>query len=250
MIRDVFHSVVGIYTGNHGHCDDNTNNTNINRSFGELIILNEIEWLSVLHLAHMWGFMKIRQASIEQLQNDKTDLITRIELAHRYDIREWLFTSYVELGKRPEPISVDEAKRLGYEFAIKMAQVREMLYKDKIDHPGAYRRLNSNSNNGNSSGNPFGPGSRGDSPRGGTSSASAAQRQQHSARMRPSFTFPPGLELEDADDLVLERAIGEVFGIRGEPHPEVQYQRTRLYFNQTELGQEEMIPNLFNGSFM
>ena len=201
--------------------DDNTNNTNINRSFGELIILNEIEWLSVLHLAHMWGFMKIRQASIEQLQNDKTDLITRIELAHRYDIREWLFTSYVELGKRPEPISVDEAKRLGYEFAIKMAQVREMLYKDKIDHPGAYRRLNSNSNNGNSSGNPFGPGSRGDSPRGGTSSASAAQRQQHSARMRPSFTFPPGLELEDADDLVLERAIGEVFGIRGEPHPEV-----------------------------
>ena len=158
MIRDVFHSVVDIYTGNHGHCDDNTNNTNINRSFGELIILNEIEWLSVLHLAHMWGFMKIRQASIEQLQNDKTDLITRIELAHRYDIREWLFTSYVELGKRPEPISVDEAKRLGYEFAIKMAQVREMLYKDKIDHPGAYRRLNSNSNNGNSSGNPFGRG--------------------------------------------------------------------------------------------
>lgn len=175
--------------------------------------LTEQEWLSVLRLASMWDFLKIRQTAIEKLQARSLDLITKIELAHKYEIREWLFGAYLALGKRLEPLSVGEGQRLGFDFAIKMASVREQLLRDKIAHPNAYR-----------SQRPFIP-SRTDSPRGPSRASggggSAGGSGSGTARMRssagmfwPNHVYPP--ELEDDDDIVLSKAINEVFGIRGE----------------------------------
>lgn len=168
--------------------------------------LTDTEWLSVLDLANMWGFQKIRQTAIEKLQNNNIDLITKIELAHRYDIREWLYSSYLALGKREEPLTVDEGARLGYDFAIKMGQVRERLLKDKIAHPGAYRQRPQSTS--------FTPIAR----------ASDGNRTKvPAARLRPHFgpgwgnhhhPFPG--ELEEEDDIVLARAISDIFGIRGD----------------------------------
>lgn len=175
----------------------------------------EEEWLSVLSLANMWGFTKIRQTAIEKLQNNNIDLITKIELAHRYDIREWLFGAYLALGKRPEPLTVNEGARLGYDFALKMASVREQLLRDKIAHPNAYRQR------------PYAP-SRGDSPRGNavqSASSASGRRNNNGGSIRlarfygaqPAHLFPDG-DGEDEDDIVLAKAINEIFGIRGEPH--------------------------------
>lgn len=154
----------------------------------------------------------------------------QIELAHKFDIREWLFSSYLALGKRAEPLSTDEGARLGWEFAIKMASVREHLLRDKIAHPNAYRQR------------PFMP-SRTESPRSssnahnsGTSSTTAvpaggsrAGANSTYSRLRAagsSFyaTSPFAGEMEDEDDFVLAKAIHEVFGIRGEPVPSLACQ--------------------------
>ncbi|KAH8111838.1 hypothetical protein DFH11DRAFT_1512330 [Phellopilus nigrolimitatus] len=173
-------------------------------SYGEEIPLSEQEWLSVLGLANMWSFTKIRQTAIEKLQHNSIDLITKVELAHRYDIREWLYGAYLALGKRLDPLSVEESARLGYDFAIKMGHVRERLLRDKIAHPNAYRQR---------------PGyipARGDSPRSG------ARNGQQQPRMRTNLgiwsTHPFPGELEDEDDIVLSRAISDIFGVRGEAH--------------------------------
>ncbi|THH08473.1 hypothetical protein EW145_g2676, partial [Phellinidium pouzarii] len=109
-------------------------------SYGDEMEFSEKEWLSILSLANMWGFTKIRQTAIERLQHNNIDLVTKIELAHKYDIREWLFGAYLALGKRVEPLTVDEGARLGFDFAIKMARIREQLLRDKIAHPNAYRQ--------------------------------------------------------------------------------------------------------------
>ena len=176
--------------------------------------LSEQEWLSVLRLASMWDFLKIRQTAIEKLQARPLDLITKIELAHKYEIREWLFGAYLALGKRVDPLTVEEGHRLGFDFAIKMASVREQLLRDKIAHPNAYR-----------SNRPYLP-SRTDSPcgpsrAGGNGGASSSSGSSTTARMRsnasmfwPNHVYPP--DLEDEDDIVLSKAINEVFGIRGE----------------------------------
>ncbi|EJC98678.1 uncharacterized protein FOMMEDRAFT_143095 [Fomitiporia mediterranea MF3/22] len=183
-------------------------------TFGEDMDYSEEEWLSVLSLSNMWGFTRIRQTAIEKLQNNSIDLITKIELAHKYDIREWLFGAYLALGKRAEPLSVGEGARLGYDFALKMATVREQLLRDKIAHPNAYRQRPPA---------PFIP-PRGESPRGsirnGQNSASNGVRARLWATPTPQHPFPG--ELEDSDDIVLARAIQEVFGIRGE-HPSITY---------------------------
>lgn len=193
----------------------------------------EEEWLSVLSLANMWGFTKIRQTAIEKLQNNNIDLVTKIELAHRYDIREWLFGAYLALGKRLEPLTVDEGARLGYDFALKMASVREQLLRDKIAHPNAYRQR------------PYVP-SRGDSPRGSAlqNASSASGRRNISGNIRAvryygtqqAPLFPDG-DGEDEDDIVLAKAINEIFGIRGEPHFMFQPD-----LDQEDLGSQYFIP--------
>jgi len=173
-------------------------------AYGEDVPLSETEWLAVLNLSNMWGFTRIRQAAIDKIHDRDIDLVTKIEIAHKFDIREWYYTSYLMLGKREEPLTVDEGLRLGFDFALKMAQVRERLLKDKIAHPAAYQRL------------------RQQMP---VSSASRASRTSTPPNRMPRTNWSPRLipyafpgEYEDEDDIVLAKAISDIFGIRGEPH--------------------------------
>ena len=84
----------------------------------------------------------------------------------------------------------------------------EQLLRDKIAHPAAYRQRTT-----------FIP-PRGDSPRGSQSSNPPGAQ-----RMRPRMSNGgfwgsqnPFGEMEDSDDIILAKAINEVFGVRGEPH--------------------------------
>lgn len=181
-------------------------NRQIPRAYGEDVPLSETEWLAVLNLSNMWGFTRIRQAAIDKLQDRDIDLVTKIEIAHKFDIREWLYNSYLTLGKREEPLTVDEGMRLGFDFALKMAQVRERLLKDKIAHPAAYQRLRPQL--------PVSSASRA-SRTGTPPTSNRISRANWSPGLIP-YAFPG--EYEEEDDIVLARAISDIFGIRDETH--------------------------------
>lgn len=61
--------------------------------------------------------------------------VDKIVLAMEYNIRDWLLPSLKELAVRPEPISPDEASRMGFETAWKLVSVRErVVSKSKQGH--------------------------------------------------------------------------------------------------------------------
>lgn len=82
------------------------------------------EWISVLKLSTMWEFQETRKLAIQTLSSG-IDLTTKILLGKQYKVGEWLFAAYEGLAKRTEPISLDEAERLGLETAIRLYQIRE-----------------------------------------------------------------------------------------------------------------------------
>ena len=57
--------------------------------------------------------------------------IDRILLARSYGVSEWLYTGLVDLGKRQEDITLEEAEKLGLETTVNLCQVRERLRTDK-----------------------------------------------------------------------------------------------------------------------
>lgn len=110
----------------------------------DLVLSLTNEWTSVLKLSTMWEFASLRKAAISWLDTSpaslhRSDLIEKIVLATRYDIKEWLLPSLLAIAQRPDPISVEEGKRLGIETALKLASVREKLRLQKA--PQGTRQL-------------------------------------------------------------------------------------------------------------
>ncbi len=68
-------------------------------------------------LAHMWGFEEARKASRAFLV-DMEDSIAKVELATRYDYDDWMRKAYEELAKRPDPLSIEEARRICQDLTI------------------------------------------------------------------------------------------------------------------------------------
>ena len=54
-------------------------------------------------------------------------VIDRILLARSYGVSEWLYAGLVDLGKRREDITLEEAEKLGLETTARLCQVREKL---------------------------------------------------------------------------------------------------------------------------
>ncbi|KAI6017446.1 hypothetical protein EDC04DRAFT_2608067 [Pisolithus marmoratus] len=83
------------------------------------------QWTSVLKLSTRWSFEKLRQASIDGLMESGIGAIDRVVLSQQYHVTNWLLPALNELARRPEPITLEEAKRMGIDIALKLASVRE-----------------------------------------------------------------------------------------------------------------------------
>jgi hypothetical protein len=90
--------------------------------------LTASQWTDVLDLTHMWGFERIRKVAIEQISKGSMDPFQKVLLAHKYEITEWYEDAYVQLAMRADPISVEEARTVGFEFGFKMEKVRAEGY--------------------------------------------------------------------------------------------------------------------------
>lgn len=58
----------------------------------------------------------------------------KVVLAHKHETEEWYRNGYIALIKRAEPLDFKEAKLLGFEFALKIAKVREERYSQGTVH--------------------------------------------------------------------------------------------------------------------
>ncbi|TDL18193.1 hypothetical protein BD410DRAFT_793499 [Rickenella mellea] len=94
------------------------------------------DWQAVLELAHKWDFKNTRQLAIEALDNLSMDLVEKITVIQKYDIKDWACAAYETLVAREEALTAKEMKSLGFEFTSKMAEAREKLMKKKINESG------------------------------------------------------------------------------------------------------------------
>ncbi|KAF8589487.1 hypothetical protein K439DRAFT_1523220 [Ramaria rubella] len=95
------------------------------------------EWISILQLASLWLFDDIRCLAIRELATFEIEPVQKVAIALQNDVPEWLHPSYMALCERPNPLTVEEARRLGVEVVALLACAREIFrdnrYKYKRD---------------------------------------------------------------------------------------------------------------------
>ena len=97
------------------------------------------EWISVLKLSTMWTFGELRRKAINWLGRLNIDPVQKVMLARIYKVESILVDGYSELITRKEGPSLEEAKALGYEAAIR-------LYEQRERHRGRAQSMQSNFN--------------------------------------------------------------------------------------------------------
>jgi hypothetical protein len=75
----------------------------------------------------MWEFTDIRERAIQELSKKKIRMETmeKIECGKTCEVKEWVLDGYVELLKREETLTDQEAERLGWKTAAKLLLMRE-----------------------------------------------------------------------------------------------------------------------------
>ena len=81
--------------------------------------------MSVLKLATMWEFQKIRATAITKIERMPLDLVDKLVIAQKFDISAWVMPTLVELSHRKEMVSFSEANQLGMKWVLELAKLRE-----------------------------------------------------------------------------------------------------------------------------
>ncbi|KAI6040631.1 hypothetical protein EDC04DRAFT_1459952 [Pisolithus marmoratus] len=96
--------------------------------------LSQAQWTSVLKLSTTWKFDELRNVAIQHLDPPSRPLnpVDKFALASTYGIKKWLLPALLVLAQRPEPIKIEEGRRMGFENALKLAALREQLEETKV----------------------------------------------------------------------------------------------------------------------
>ena len=92
----------------------------------------------------MWQFQDIRMKAIKALESLtlSMDPVDKIVIARKFDVSPWLAPSLHALVQREKPLDLSEGNRLGLEWALKVAEVREYYGAARRDKPIAMRVSN------------------------------------------------------------------------------------------------------------
>ena len=88
------------------------------------------DWVALLSISTRYVFDQIRDRAIAEVSKRMLDPVKKIMLANKYNIPQWLPPAFLDLCKRPEPISDTEADILGLRTLVRLAKARE-LTRDK-----------------------------------------------------------------------------------------------------------------------
>lgn len=89
---------------------------------------NETFWSNLLSIATRFCFDAIRKRAITHLSITLSP-VEKIYHGKKYDIPDWLPGAYKSICKRPEPITLDEAERIGWQTAVLLGNAREVYYR-------------------------------------------------------------------------------------------------------------------------
>ena len=82
--------------------------------------------MSILTLAQRWGFNQVEQLCVRELQKMLIPSVERIHIYQAFHLdRSLLAQSFVDLTIRPDPLNLEEGRRVGIETALQIAQARE-----------------------------------------------------------------------------------------------------------------------------
>jgi hypothetical protein len=89
-------------------------------------IVSPQDWVALLSISTRYVFDAIRELAILEISKQVHDPVKKISLANKYNIPHWLPLAYVELCKRPDPITDWEAEILGLRSVVRLARAREL----------------------------------------------------------------------------------------------------------------------------
>ncbi|TFK64834.1 hypothetical protein BDN72DRAFT_924091 [Pluteus cervinus] len=78
------------------------------------------EWASILKVAHNWEFESIVKLALEKIE-PLSSPVDKVVLGKTYNIPEWATGARVLLCRREEPITLEEASRMGMEEVVNIS---------------------------------------------------------------------------------------------------------------------------------
>ncbi|KAF9261742.1 hypothetical protein L218DRAFT_1001526 [Marasmius fiardii PR-910] len=98
-------------------------------------------WVDILSISTQFDLPKVREhaiAAIDTCQSfaSSSNCLTPAEMIHnadKYRVEKWLKPAYLALCERDEPVSKEEALKIGVEKVVMIAHARERLLKIKLD---------------------------------------------------------------------------------------------------------------------
>ncbi|KAF8891870.1 hypothetical protein BD779DRAFT_153819 [Infundibulicybe gibba] len=83
------------------------------------------QWASALKLADMWDMERVKTTAIKRMEILIPSPAERIVLGRQYHVDEWVVQGFMKLIERVDPISIDDGRRIGFEWAFMIAAMRE-----------------------------------------------------------------------------------------------------------------------------
>lgn len=73
----------------------------------------------------MYDFNFVRRRIIDKMAALNMSPIDKVAIAKEYHVEEWLGPGLEELVKRAQPMTIEDANRIGIDYALKIAAIRE-----------------------------------------------------------------------------------------------------------------------------
>lgn len=83
------------------------------------------EWVSVLRLSTLWQLVDIRELAIERMSTFGIEPTDKIVLSQEFDVADWYEPACEELTTRSATLTMEEAKKIGLETAVRVFHARE-----------------------------------------------------------------------------------------------------------------------------
>jgi len=75
----------------------------------------------------MWEFKEIRDLAIKKLSDLDIQAVEKVRLARTCHVGRWMLPALNDLARREKAMGIEEVKKLGVDYVLKIAAVREGL---------------------------------------------------------------------------------------------------------------------------